>query len=345
MRETLLPLQASILYTVGMQKLKFRSAVSVAARVSVLVAGLVAVLVSGGLNTGCTFKKAEVGSKENPIKLFFVPSVDAKVIDSNSKIMQKWLEANTPYKYEIKIPQSYIAVIEAFGSKGADVAALNTSGYIKANEKYGAEARLIVIRNGKKTYQSQFIAKKGRFKNLKELEGKRVAFVDAASMSGYLLPLKMLHDAGIKLGGDPIFAMKHDNVVSMVYQGQTDAGATFYSPPDDRGIQDARHLVRTQYPDIEQKVEILQLTDEIPNDPIVFRKDLPEDVKTKITDAFLEMVKSPEGLEAFRAVYGVTGIERASDADYEPVRQLLATLTPKTESKPTSSSESKAATK
>lgn len=277
--------------------------------------------------TGCTFKKAEVGSAENPVKLFFVPSVDAKVIDSNSKIMKEWLEANTPYKFEIKIPQSYIAVIEAFGSKGADVAALNTSGYIKAHEKYGAEAKLIVLRHGKKTYQSQFIAKKGRFKTLKDLEGKRVAFVDAASMSGYLLPLKMLQDAGVKLGGDPIFAMKHDNVVSMVYQGQTDAGATFYSPPDAKeGIQDARRLVRTQYPDVEEKIEIVQLTDEIPNDPIVFRKDLPEEVKTKLTDAFLAMVKTPEGLEAFKAVYGVTGIERATDADYESVRQMIAKL-------------------
>ena len=296
---------------------------------TLVAAGLVSFFAVGLVGTlaGCTFKKAEVGTAENPIKLFFVPSVDAKVIDSNSKIMKEWLEANTPYKFEIKIPQSYIAVIEAFGSKGADVAALNTSGYIKAHQKYGAEARLIVLRHGKKTYQSQFIAKKGRFKSLKDLEGKRIAFVDAASMSGYLLPLKMLNDAGVKLGGDPIFAMKHDNVVSMVYQGQTDAGATFYSPPDAKeGIQDARRLVRTQYPDVEEKIEIVQLTDEIPNDPIVFRKDLPEELKTKLSDAFLAMVKTPEGLEAFKAVYGVTGIEKATDADYEPVRQMLAKL-------------------
>lgn len=276
---------------------------------------------------GCTFKKAELGTAENPVKLFFVPSVDAKVIDSNSKVMKDWLEKNTPYKYEIKIPQSYIAVIEAFGSKGADVAALNTSGYIKANEKYQAEARLIVIRHGKKTYQSQFIAKKGRFKSIQDLKGMKIAFVDAASMSGYLLPLKMLNDAGIKLGGDPVFAMKHDNVVSMVYQGQADAGATFYSPPDEKeGIQDARRLVRTQYPDVESKIEIIQLTDEIPNDPIVFRKDMPEDMKKAISDAFLAMVKTPEGMEAFKAVYGVTAIEPATDADYEPVRQMLKTL-------------------
>ncbi|MBL7687896.1 MAG: phosphate/phosphite/phosphonate ABC transporter substrate-binding protein [Bdellovibrionaceae bacterium] len=290
---------------------------------SAFIAGLAALV----LASGCTFKKAELGSASNPIKLFFVPSVDAKVIDSNSKIMKEWLEANTPYKYSINVPQSYIAVIEAFGAKGADVAAMNTSGYIKANEKYGAEARLIVLRHGKKTYQSQFIAKKGRFKSLNDLNGKKVAFVDAASMSGYILPLKMLADAGIKLGGDPVFAMKHDSVVSMVYQGQVDAGATFYSPPDEKeGIQDARRLVRTQYPDVEEKVEIIKLTEEIPNDPIVFRKDLPEDVKKTITEAFLKMVQTDQGREAFKAVYGVTAIELATDKDYDSVREMLAKL-------------------
>lgn len=287
------------------------------------IAGLAAIV----LACGCTFKKAELGSASNPINLFFVPSVDAKVIDSNSKIMKEWLEANTPYKYSINVPQSYIAVIEAFGAKGADVAAMNTSGYIKANEKYGAEARLIVLRHGKKTYQSQFIAKKGRFKSLNDLNGKKVAFVDAASMSGYILPLKMLADAGIKLAGDPVFAMKHDSVVSMVYQGQVDAGATFYSPPDEKeGIQDARRLVRTQYPDVEEKVEIIKLTEEIPNDPIVFRKDLPEDMKKKITEAFLKMVQTDQGREAFKAVYGVTAIEPATDKDYDSVRTMLAKL-------------------
>ncbi|MES2963094.1 MAG: phosphate/phosphite/phosphonate ABC transporter substrate-binding protein [Bdellovibrionota bacterium] len=277
------------------------------------------------LVTGCTFKKAELGSAENPVKLFFTPSVDAKVIDSNSKLMKTWLEANTPYKFEINVPQSYIAVVEAFGANRVDVAALNTFGYYLANKKYGAEARITVVRNGKTTYQSQIIAKKGRFKNLTDLEGKKIAFVDAASFSGYILPLKYLKDAGVKLG-DTVFAMKHDNVVSMIYQGQVDAGATFYSPPSDKeGIQDARRLVKAQYPDVEDKIEIIKLTNDIPNDPITFRKEMPEEMKVKITDAFLAMVKTDEGKAAFKAVYGVDALQPATDKDYDSIRQMVET--------------------
>src|SRR6185437_3716402 len=117
----------------------------------------------------------------------------------------------------------------SFGTNRADVAALNTYGYIIAHEKYGAEARLITIRYGDSTYKAQFLARSDSgIKKLEDLNGKKIAFVDPASISGYLLPLKYLKDRGIK-PKETMFAMRHDNVISMIYQHQVDAGATFYS--------------------------------------------------------------------------------------------------------------------
>ena len=72
----------------------------------------------------CT-KKAELGTAENPVKLYFIPSVDAKVVEDNSKVFKTYLEKETPYKFEVVIPQSYIAVVEAFGTKRADVASIS----------------------------------------------------------------------------------------------------------------------------------------------------------------------------------------------------------------------------
>jgi phosphonate transport system substrate-binding protein len=267
-----------------------------------------------------------LGTEKNPVKLFFVPSVDVKVIEDSSKTMKEYLEKSTGYKFEISIPQSYVAVVEAFGTSRADVAALNSFGYILANEKYGAQAKLTVLRHGSSTYQSQFITKMGKgIKKIEDLKGKKIAFVDPASTSGYLLPMKMLKDKTVE-PSETVFAMKHDNVVSMVYNDQVDAGATFYSPSDAEGIQDARRLVRTQYPDVEAKVEIIQLSDPIPNDPIVFRKDMPEEMKTKIATAFMEFVKTEEGKKAFKAVYGVDDIKTATDTDYDAVRGMLKAL-------------------
>lgn len=275
---------------------------------------------------GCTSKKGELGTEENPIKLHFVPSVDAKVIETNSKSFKEYLEANTPYKFEIQVPQSYIAVIESFGTKRADIAALNTFGYVLAYEKYGAEAKLVTVRHGSDTYQSQFIVKAdSKYQKLEDLDGAKVAFVDAASASGYLLPLKTLKEKNIN-PKETVFAGKHDGVVTMVYQGRVDAGATFYSPPTDGVMEDARRLVLTQFPDVEKKVRILDLSLPIPNDPIVFRKDLPEEMKTTIVDTFLKFISTPEGKVAFKEIYGVTDLKKTTDEDYKSVREMLTSL-------------------
>lgn len=292
--------------------------------VAVLFATLLgAVLV---LNSACTRKEQPLGSAENPVKLFFVPSVDAKVLSEKGDVVKKYLEAETGLKFSISVPTSFVAVVESFGTSRADIAAINTFGYLLANEKYGAQALITLIRFGSDTYQAQIIAKTdSKITGLKDLAGKKFAFVDPASTSGYLLPAKMFKDQGIELK-ETVFANKHDNVVTMVYQGQVDAGATFYTPPEQGKIQDARRLVLTQYPDVESKVKIVQLTESIPNDPIIFRKDLPEEVKTKVVDAFLKFATTPEGKDALHAMYGANELIRSTDAKYDGVREMLRAL-------------------
>jgi len=278
------------------------------------------------LSTACTKQNAELGSADNPVKFFFVPSVDSKRLLEQAKIVEGYLHANTPYKFEVKVPSSYVAVVEAFGTKRADVASLNTFGYILANEKYGTQARLIVIRNGLDTYQAQIIARAdSSIKKLEDLNGKKFAYVDPASTSGYLLPAKLFADKNIK-PKETIFANKHDNVIMMIHQKQVDAGATFYSPPEKGEIQDARRLVKTQIPDVEKSIKIVELTDAIPNDPIVFRQDMPEEMKTKIISALQSFIKTDEGKKAFYESYSVTDFKTATDSNYDTVRDMLKKL-------------------
>lgn len=274
----------------------------------------------------CTWREAELGTADNPVKFYFVPSVDVRLLEDTSKLLKTHLEANTPYKFKISVPPSYIAVVEAFGTKRVDIASINVYGYILAHDRFGAEARLITNRYGERTYQAQFLARTdGPVKKLEDLDGRRVAFVDPSSISGYLLPMKYLMDRKIK-PANTVFAMKHDNVVSMIYQGQVDGGATFYSPPEKGEIQDARRLVRPQYPDVEQKIKIVELSSPIPNDPIVFRKDMPVDMREKIVDEMIKFAQTPAGSEILKKLSSITGLERCTDADYDSTRAAMKAL-------------------
>ena len=277
--------------------------------------------------TSCTREKAQPGTAENPLKFYLVPSVDAKLLEGTAKFIKAHLEQVTPYKYEFAVPNSYVAVVEAFGTKRADIASLNTFGYIMAHDRYKTQAKITFIRHNKETYQSQIIARAdSKIKTLKDLDGKKFAYVDPASTSGYLMPAKLFVENNVK-PSETVFANKHDNVVMMIYQKQVDAGATFYSPPNAKGeIEDARRLVKKQYPDIEEQVKIIQLTDPIPNDPIVFREDLPEEIKETVIAALMKYVETEEGKKVFGEIYGITGMVRSSDERYDGVREMLKKL-------------------
>lgn len=276
------------------------------------------------LAMSCTSKN-EIGSEESPVQFALVPGQDAVVLMENGKILEKWIREQTGLHVKVQVPVNFIAVVEALGSKRVDVAVLNTFGYILAHDKYQAEAYLIGVNKERSEYWGQIITKDPKIKSLQDLQGKKFAFVDPASTSGYVLPAKLLKDEKVK-PGEIVFAGKHDSVVTMVYQGRVDAGAVYYAPPEDGVPQDARKLVLSQYPDVFEKVRTLKMTESIPSDPVVFRKDLPLDVRTKIISAMKSFSSTPEGARALKELYLLTGFKDCTDKTYDPVRKVLLDL-------------------
>lgn len=239
--------------------------------------------------------------------------------------MAQFLHEKTGLAFDVKVPTSYIAVVEAFGSKKADVAIMNTFGYILAYEKYGVQAKLMGVHYGQRYYQGQIITRKGHLKKIEDIDGKRFAFVDPASTSGFLMPAELLRKKNIK-PKEFVFAGKHDTVISMLYQKQVDAGATFYTPEKDGKPQDARKLVLTQFPDVFDKIEILKLTDPIPNDPIVFRGEMEEDLKIKIKKALIDFLETEYGKDTFMKLYNMNGVISVDDTHYDEIRNTLKSL-------------------
>lgn len=272
----------------------------------------------------CT-RHHEKGTVENPIKVFLIPGQDPKILEDNGEKVAKFLSSKTNLSFEVKVPTSYVAVVEAFGSNKADIAIMNTFGYILAHDKYGAEAHLMGVHFGRKSYQGQIIAKKGRLQKLSDINGKKFAFVDPSSASGFLMPTELFRKKNIK-PKEFVFAGKHDSVIAMIYQGQVDAGATFYSPENNGQPQDARKLVKTQYPDVFEKIKILALTEEIPNDPIVFRKDLPADLKIKIEDSLIAYLRTAEGQDTFMKLYNMNDVVQVTDKNYDDIRMTLKNI-------------------
>ena len=267
-----------------------------------------------------------LGSESNPIRVMLTPSTDAQAIIRNGELLAKFISERTGLAVRVDVPNYYITVVEAFGTDRVDVAIMNTFSYLLAHSKYGASAALRVARrDGELSYRGEFIVREDSgIDSLYQLEGKTIAYVDPSSTSGYIYPKEMLRQRGIT-PREEMFANGHTQVVLKVYQGDIDAGAVFYSPPDKRTGErlDARCKIAPQHPDVYDKVRIIALTDEIPNDPVVFRKGLPTRIRQDIINALMEFQKTPEGKSSLMTIASVEGFVNTTDADYESVRQLV----------------------
>ena len=292
-------------------------------RIKVLSLLLVALLISS-LLAGCS-------SGGDTIKMYFVPSTEADTVLVNGQQIADLLTASTGYEFEVAVPTSYAAVIEALCAGKADVAWLATFAYVLANQKCGVEAKLTTVRFGSPTYNAQIIAQADKvrearglkpIKTLDDLNGAKFAFTDPLSTSGYLFASSMLIDAGVKLG-EEVFAGGHTQSVLAVYNGDVDAGASFWSAiRPDGTIGDARRNILNDYPDAGEKVKIVRLSDPIPNDTVSFRQDLDKEVKDKLVSALLDLARSDEGQQILGDLYNITGLVPASDRDYDVVRTM-----------------------
>lgn len=271
--------------------------------------------------------QGEPGSRSNPVRFYFTPSGDTKRIATNARDFLAYLEKETGYFFESAIPTSFISVYEAFGSKKADIAAgLSAFAYLMVHEKYGADALLRIVRdNGETTYRGQFISRVGSgIDKIEDIQGHSIAFVDASSTSGYLLPKAMLKTLGIK-PSEEVFGMTHENVVTMVYQKQVNAGATYSSPPHPvtGQIYDARMRVLPQFPDVASKVKIIGYTKDIPNDPFIFSREMSKKMKDKIIKTILKFVATDTGKKIIYDTYDVVDLIPTKDSDYDGLRQML----------------------
>ena len=287
---------------------------------------LVPILAFIVISSAKELNEGALGTRSNPIKIYFTPSVDAKRISFNAKALVDYLEKETGYYYRTAVPASFIAVVEAFGTGKVDIAAINTFSYLMANAKYGAEAKLRIVRDNNQTsYKGQFITRyDSGIDSLQDINGRSFAYVDPSSTSGYILPKAMLDRMHIR-PSETVFAMRHDNVVIMVYQGQVAAGATYYAPPDPKTgeILDARMRVEKQFPDVAEKIKIIGFTEDIPNDPWVFRKNMDKDMENKIINALIKFVNTDAGRKAMYDIYDIVGLIRTKDSDYNKLRNLL----------------------
>ncbi|MDF1500328.1 MAG: phosphate/phosphite/phosphonate ABC transporter substrate-binding protein [Anaerolineales bacterium] len=264
--------------------------------------------------------EAALGTEENPIVWVLTPSQDTQAVLTGAEGLTQFIEDETGIVIQSFVATDYTAQVEAICSGEAQMAALNTFGYIRATERDCAEVAVVSVRFGSTSYSGQLITQAGSgIESVEDLAGKVFCRPDPGSTSGWIIPSLSMLAAGIDPETDLaeiVDAGGHDAVVITVYNGECDAGSTFVDARDNVADEEA-------FADVYEKVVVLTESPPIPNDNISFAPEVPEATRQAIVDALLKLNDSEEGQTLLNELYSWSGLEAAEDTFYDGFRQQL----------------------
>jgi phosphonate transport system substrate-binding protein len=177
-------------------------------------------------------EKDPLGSEERPIKVLFVPSVEADAIISGGEVMADALNEATGLNFEVSVPTSYAATIEEMCASPDDtIGFIPAQGYVLGSERCGITVGGASVRYGLSWYAAQLVVPfDSEIESIEDLNGLTWAIPDFGSTSGYLYPLSMFTEMEVE-PGEIVESGSHNNAMLAVYNGEADFGTAFFSPP------------------------------------------------------------------------------------------------------------------
>ena len=234
-----------------------------------------------------------------------------------------WIEVGLASGFEIMVTEhaSYEALTRAFIGGEIDFAWLPPIPFVALERRKGAVPLVTHHRDGSSHFHSVIVAHRAAgMKTPADLVGKRAAWVDKYSASGYVLPRIEL----AKLGIDPKTAFSterfyhsHSATVRAVLERRADFAGTWI------GRDAAGAIVRAPWQDMVggEAVRIIQTFGIVPSDTIAARPTLAVGDAEKVRKALIATAKTLPDL--VRDLFGVDDFRPWTSEGYE----LLHTTT------------------
>ncbi len=258
-----------------------------------------------------------IPERSNVLRIGFVPQ------DNAVRMVKKWQpladylskELNRPVEIEIK--PNYQGVIDDLARGKVDVGLLGSFSYVRAAEGGGIVPLVRRVIFGSSYYRGIIVVRTdSAIRTLSGLKGRRFAFTDKNSTTGFVLPVRQMKRSGLgppeQFFSEIIYTGNHDSALLAVYSGSADGAA----------------LSTTRLDPLNAKLDHLRIiwkSESIPLGPFVARKSLGGATIAKLRKALLRIESSPSTKPLLKQ-FGVDGFVAARDSDYKIVRSLARSL-------------------
>ena len=265
---------------------------------------------------GCS-TKTETKKEEKVIKMGFVPLKNSEKLVEDLKPISDYLSERLGVKVEAFTASNYIGVVEGLGSGSVDFGIIPPFSSLLAQKQSNAKPILTSKgKTGKPGYTAElYVRKDSGIKSLQDVKGKKVAFVDPSSSSGYIYPGAMLVNAGLNLDKDISYQFSggHDKSLQLLLNKDVDVIATF-DGVEDRYAKD--------FPQAKTDIQKLASSDMIPGVMVTTSGKMDKELQEKLEKALRDIEKDPKMKEMFTKMFSITGF---TDVDQDAYKKVEAT--------------------
>ena len=245
------------------------------------------------------------------------PYAGPEVLKEQFEPIVNYLSESLERPVQLVPTDSYGALLDQLERGEVDLVSLSPLTYVRAKERMPCLQQMVMqVTNGSTYYSSHIVVRQDApLASMKDLKGKRMAFVSKDSTSGYLFPVAYLQENGIDVEnyfGEVVFAGDHLRAIDMLLAGEVDATATFsniFSPARADGIDVGA-------------LRVLAITGRIPYDAVCARPGLDRKLVEEVALHLFHLNSTTaEGRANLRkVVVDINGWIYTRDSEYDSVR-------------------------
>jgi len=238
-------------------------------------------------------------------------------VESDAATVTKIIEERTGKTIEIVILDDYSQLVNGFCSGEYHFGVLPPLYYLLAVGNGCTQGTLIAKINNSNTTISQILINHERdISSVADLPGAVFCRTSPESMSSWIIPSLMMQAEGM----DPVRDLAEivdsgspDEIISAVYGGDCDAGATYFN---------ARIPAQNRYPDVLEVVPVLADSMQFPNRTFTFWSGMPDEERITLETVLLELEQVDEG-QVLNDLYDCDGFEKMDDSFYDSLRIFI----------------------
>lgn len=278
-----------------------------------LIAGLLACLLA--------FAAAlPVSAAEQPEKLLIGIEPEHNIFDQMERYryLAAYLSDQLGVKVQFTIMSRYGEVLKRFKTLKLDGAFLTSYTATMGIKELNLEPIANPVNlNGKSTSQGYiFVRKDSGIRDIKDMKGKTIVFVDPATMEGYLFPLAYLKRHGItdfsKFFNRFYSSGSHASAIFAVLDGRADIGAA-----KDTAFN---KLIRSD-PSIQQELEIIAQSPKVPEITLCINNEINQELRTRLATVLFQMDKTSLGKKVLMQFHALRFV-KSSKADFVSIEEM-----------------------